>query len=261
MKYLLLGLLFALNVQAQKPQMPQTACSSDLSEFCGAMPLDKDRLTLCLLKNESRLSETCAKDITKKKERFFKNEPCAQDLLTKCYDEHTQESGKSIRCLFKNRGKLQPQCEKTVAAKMNKMRAKNPCFDDTEKLCPGLVNRGEIDQCLAPKKAQLTKACQDFMAKEAVYAQKNPCHNDIKLLCDSGLKPKGLAKCLDTNKDKLSPACKQSFQSKKAKLDELKEACDGDREKFCKKFNGKVIDCLKQHRAKVSMSCSLLLPK
>lgn len=264
MKAFLLGLILATHALAMSPQtpkMPQTACSEDLSSFCGDVPLDKDRLTLCLLKNESRLSQKCAKDVAAKKSRFMKEEPCAQDLLTKCYDEHTQEAGRSVRCLFKNKDTLQPQCQKNILAKMNRMRQKNPCFDDTEKLCPNIVNRGEIDKCLAPKQAQLSKACQDFMKKEAIYAQKNPCHNDIKLLCNSGLKPQGLAKCLDTNKDKLSPACKQSFQTKKAKLDELKEACNDDREKFCKTYNGKVVDCLKQHKSKVSMGCSLLLPK
>jgi hypothetical protein len=261
MKHFLLGLLVTVHAYALKPQMPQAACSQDLSAYCGNVPLDKDRLTLCLLKNESRLTDKCAQDVAKKKVRFMKDEPCAQDLLTKCYDEHTQQAGLSVRCLFKNKGKLQPQCEKTIAAKMSRMRQKNPCFDDTEKLCPNMVNHGEIDKCLAPKQAQLSKGCQDFMKKDAEYAQKNPCHNDIKHLCHSGLKPQGLAKCLDANKDKLSSACKQSFLSKKAKFDELKEACDADREKFCKKFNGKIIDCLKQHKEKLNMSCSLLLPK
>jgi hypothetical protein len=259
--------LVSLGVEARSLKDPQqqplkaSACGEDLSRHCSSVLADRERLTLCLKKNQSKLSPACAKETEGRFAEVTKQDPCTQDILDKCYDEHSKEVGLSMRCLFKQQGKLAPKCQTSVTAKMNQMRKMNPCFDDTEKLCPGTANRGEIYQCLSQKTAQLSKACQADMAKEAALAAKNPCHLDIKRHCRTGLKPQGLAKCLQEHSDELSPQCRESVKAKKDKLADLKEACEDDREKLCKGYKGKIIDCLKLNRSKVSMSCSLLLPK
>ncbi|MBY0515927.1 MAG: cysteine rich repeat-containing protein [Bacteriovoracaceae bacterium] len=237
-------------------------CFEELAENCSEMTSGRDRLTLCLIKNEKILGDSCRKDLTSKKDKFYASEPCADDLIDKCYSELTQPEGMAIRCLIKNKGKLKARCETAMNAKIQKMRATIPCFDDTEKFCPGTVNRGEIDKCLEKHKSKLAKNCQRYIEREIAIVKKNPCHQDIKNHCRPNLSDPQKFRCLELNEDKISNACLQIRKVKKDKIKKMEEVCESDRQKLCAKeqhANGMIVKCLRSNKAKVSKECAKLL--
>lgn len=237
-------------------------CFEDLAEFCSEMPPGRDRLSLCLLKNESRLSESCRKDFLTKKDKFLASEVCAQDLLDKCYGDLSKEEGMATRCLIKNQGKLQARCEVAMKSKVQQMRAKLPCFDDTEKFCPGTVNRGEIDACLEKKLPSLSKFCQGYIKREMAIAKKDPCYPQVKKFCRPGLSRAKHLECLDNHESELTSACKERHAKLKDKVKTIQETCEPDRAKYCASephAKGKILKCLRKNKAKISKACAALL--
>ncbi len=213
---------------------------------------------LCLLKNEAALTPACSADFKKKKVVFDGKEPCAQDLISKCYNEVQLGGGQYRRCLFKNKGKLMARCESTIAADMHKRRSKNVCFDDTEKLCPVMVMPGEIDTCLIGKMSSLSPACKTKMDAEVKASTQDPCRRDIRTFCKPG-KPKALFACLNENASKLSRACVSFREGKKSKIQKMQKDCEADRRKYCMKVQptgGQIIQCLKANKAVLSRACA-----
>ncbi len=86
-----------------------------------------------------------------------------------------------------------------------------------------------------------------------------PCADDAAKLC-KGVQPgEGrIVQCLREHKDQLSPACKENIAKAKAKIEEVKEACDEDTKKLCKDVQpggGRIVQCLKQHEGELSQAC------
>jgi hypothetical protein len=259
-----LGMLCLKSLMAMKDKSKKTnLCFDDIGKFCPDIQ-GKDRaLTLCLMKHEGNLSPTCAKDLVKKKDILNSKEPCAQDLIGKCYDTLSGDPGLSTRCLFKNKGKLLARCESWVTARMQKMRSKNPCFDDTEKLCPNMSMLGQIDTCLSGKLSSLTPACKLRVEAEMKKSAADPCRRDIRTFCKPG-KPREINQCLTENSMKLSRACTDHRQALELRVKKMSEACDVDRLKYCGKMlptGGKIMQCLKQNKTRLSPTCASLLPK
>jgi len=241
-----------------KEKQKANPCNADIAKLCSNVPLKDHSLMLCLWKNETALSPVCAADFKKKKITFDSKEQCAQDYVNKCYAEVQQSTAHARRCLFKNKGKLMARCESAISAQMQKMRSKNVCFDDTEKLCPNMVMPGEIDNCLMGKLSSLTPACKTKMNAEAKEIAKDPCRRDIRTFCKPG-EPKALFACLKENESKLSRACVSYRETKKAKIQKLQKDCEADRRKYCMKVQptgGKIIQCLKANKAIVSRACA-----
>ena len=241
-----------------KEKQKSNPCNVDISKHCSNVHLKDQALMVCLLKNEAALSPTCAADFKKKKVTFDAKEPCAQDLISKCYAEVQLGGAQSRRCLFKNKGKLAARCESTIAAQMQKMRSKNPCFDDTEKLCPTIVMPGEIDTCLINKISALTPACKTKMDLEAKASAQDPCRRDIRTYCKPG-KPKELLACLNDNASKLSRACANFRDGQKSKIQKMQKDCEADRRKFCMKIQptgGQILQCLRRSKALVTPACA-----
>lgn len=110
-------------------------------------------------------------------------------------------------------------------------------------------------------------ACAEGDGEEG--REKGPCIEDIKRLCGD-VKPGGgaIIKCLKSKDSEVSAGCKAHFGQKKAELKEKfshgKEACEADREKFCKDVKpggGAIIKCLKSHEAELSEACRASHPR
>lgn len=236
-------------------------CHADLLKHCPGLKGKGRAQSICLLKNEGQLSPGCAKDFAGKKDKIIAHEPCAQDLADKCYAELAGEPGLAFRCLLGHKGKLLARCEVATTSKMQKMRARNPCFDDTEKFCPGTVNLGAIDQCLESKLAQLNPACRKRMDKEISLGAKSPCRRDARILCPK-LIGAPLENCLRSQETKISPACRQIRDKHHKTVKQAKEACELDRVKFCalEPRQGKRIKaCLHRNRRGLSKACASAL--
>lgn len=62
----------------------------------------------------------------------------------------------------------------------------------------------------------------------------------------------------------LSAECKAKMAEHKEKMEQCKEACKTDREKFCKdvtKGKGGMHKCLKSHKAELSAECAATFKK
>ena len=93
----------------------------------------------------------------------------------------------------------------------------------------------------------------------AAESSKRPCAEDMKKFCGD-VKPGKGAKysCMKQHEADLSPACKAHQEEMKAKAQKFHEACKGDVEKFCKDMKpggGRMLTCLKHHKADVSEAC------
>lgn len=262
-----LGLQCRASLVAFKEKQKKNPCHEDISKLCSDMPLTDQPLMVCLTKNEAKLSPACAADYKKKKDTFIAKEACAQDLMTKCYDALAKGTPQTNRCLIKNKGKLMARCETAIGTLMQKMRSKNPCFDDTEKLCPSVFTPGEIDGCLIGKMASLAPTCKAKMEAEAKKLAADPCRGDIRTFCKPKTKgkrstPKELYACLSANEAKLSRACVSFRQTKRTQIEHMQTACEADRKKFCSKvlpMGGKIVECLNRNRAQLSRNCAAQL--
>src|SRR6266850_178136 len=129
--------------------------------------------------------------------------------------------------------------------------AQHPCLDDAKKLCPGVEpGQGRVAACLKEHKAQLSQACES-------HAQK---------LCP-GMKPGAERRqCMQQHKDEVSPECRELFSrvaEQHGALGEAVRACRGDAKTFCKDVKpgeGRIAECLKQHKAELSPDCAARLP-
>ena len=92
-----------------------------------------------------------------------------------------------------------------------------------------------------------------------------PCREDIQRLCkDMG--PGGVAGCLHQHASELSPACKARLAEVKERVQQrraqLKQACQGDVEKYCSKIqpgNLRLAQCLREHQEQISPGCKAAL--
>ena len=164
-------------------------CFEDLAEFCADLPSDPLNYEYCLLRHESRLSPKCAQDFKNKKGRIITRNVCAQDIASTCYGEISMPLGAVNHCLIRNKTKLSGFCNKSIEAMITEMKKKNPCYGDTEKLCPSLFKFLEIHDCLSKKNSLLVPACKKLVDEENARIARNPCYRDLRTHCVPGLNP------------------------------------------------------------------------
>lgn len=256
-----LGIQCRASLKLLADKQKSNPCSADLTKHCSDVPLKDPSLMLCLLKNESQLSGACKADFAKKKIAFDGKEPCAQDIVTKCAATIEKGSAHTKRCLFANKGKLMARCETAIGSEIQKHRSKNPCFDDTEKLCPSIVMPGEIDSCLIGKMTSLSATCRPKMQEESNKRAKDPCRQDIRSLCKPGKDKKNRGRaihaCLTENAQKLTRACTDHRASMENKIQNLQKNCEADRRKYCSKApGGQLLVCLNRNKALLSPACA-----
>lgn len=242
--------------------MKENPCFMDLAQWCSEVPTIEEKIQVCLLKNESKLSSICAKDFKSKKDKIIKINPCAEDTVSFCYDKINLEEGFVGRCLIKNVLKLKPNCQVSIKKQIADHKLKNPCFDDTEKYCPDMVRRFDIDQCLTKKIATLTPACKKRIEEDQKISKINPCHQDIKRACKPGLNPAELNRCLIVNEKSLSSGCLKMRKELEEKMSLRVKNCEADRIKFCKDVEakeGKILKCLMNKKDSLSPACKKVL--
>lgn len=139
--------------------------------------------------------------------------------------------------------------------------AQHPCVEDAKKLCPGVEpGQGRVAACLKEHKDQLSQACKGNIARFREGAQS--CEADVQRLCP-GKKP-GMERqtCMQQHKDEVSPGCREFFGQAIQRRGETREAiraCRGDAQKFCKDVKageGRIAQCLEQHRSELSENCA-----
>src|SRR6267142_1403534 len=93
-------------------------------------------------------------------------------------------------------------------------------------------------------------------------AAQHPCLDDAKKLCP-GVEP---GQCMQQHKDEVSPECRELFSrvaEQHGALGEAVRACRADAKTFCKDVKpgeGRMAECLKQHKAELSPDCAARLP-
>ena len=86
-----------------------------------------------------------------------------------------------------------------------------------------------------------------------------PCAQDAKKFCGD-VQPGGgrIVKCMKDHEADLSPACQSQMKAAKERIEQVREECKGDAEKFCKDVKpggGRILKCLKSHQAELSPAC------
>jgi hypothetical protein len=101
-------------------------------------------------------------------------------------------------------------------------------------------------------------------ASAAPPAERNgPCAEDARRLCPKAKPGSGeLRDCMKKHESELSAACRENIAKGKAKVQEAKDACAADVEKFCKGVKpgeGRVVGCLRKNEAQLSEACRATL--
>jgi hypothetical protein len=106
--------------------------------------------------------------------------------------------------------------------------------------------------------------------QSTVHAKLAPdCRAELQKLCQGSQAEEGrLGKCIQDKMDQLSPACRQQIQARKDRMRNVKQqfkaACEPDIKQFCpdvQRGQGRIMQCLKQHKKEVSAGCSQVLER
>jgi len=99
------------------------------------------------------------------------------------------------------------------------------------------------------------------LSARPVFAEEaRPCSEDIASFCKD-VKPGGgrIISCLKKHEGELSSVCKDKLQEVQKRIDEAKQACTNDIEKFCKGVEpgeGRIARCLEARATELSPACA-----
>ena len=87
-----------------------------------------------------------------------------------------------------------------------------------------------------------------------------PCAEDAKKFC-GGVQPGGgrIAKCMKSHEAELSPACQAEMKRVEERIEQVRQECKADAEKFCKGIRpgqGRILACLKSHQSELAPACA-----
>src|SRR5882672_3053745 len=87
-----------------------------------------------------------------------------------------------------------------------------------------------------------------------------PCAADAKKFCGNEQPGGGrIAKCMKSHEAQLSPACQAEMKRVEERIEQVREECKGDVEKFCKGVKpgaGRILSCLKGREADLAPACA-----
>ena len=98
-----------------------------------------------------------------------------------------------------------------------------------------------------------------FQTKPAFGDEARPCAEEIATFCKD-IRPGGgrIIGCLKDHEGDLTPVCKDKLQQVLKRLEEAKQICAGDIEKFCKgvkEGEGRIARCLAEHTSELTPGC------
>ena len=101
-----------------------------------------------------------------------------------------------------------------------------------------------------------------FAASAGAQGRKGegPCAEDAKKFCGD-VKPGGgrVVKCMKGHEAELSPACQAEMKRAEQRIEQVKEECKADAQKFCKGIRpggGRILACLKSHQSELAPACA-----
>jgi hypothetical protein len=105
----------------------------------------------------------------------------------------------------------------------------------------------------------LVMLCAGAWSMAYAEVQKLACSEEIAQYC-KGVKPGGgrLLVCLKEHEKDLSPLCRGKIAEIEKRLEEAKQICAKDTEKFCKGIQpgeGRIAKCLNEHMEEISPDC------
>ena len=110
--------------------------------------------------------------------------------------------------------------------------------------------------------ALLAALATGALAQEGAKARKGdgPCAADAKKFCGN-VQPGGgrIAKCMKSHEAELSPACQGEMKRAEERVEQVRQECKADAEKFCKGIRpggGRILACLKSHQAELAPACA-----
>ena len=143
--------------------------------------------------------------------------------------------------------------------------AQHPCMDDAKKLCPGVKpGEGRIAACLKEHQDQMSASCKAKIAEFREGAQ--ACQADVQRLCPNTKPGAERSRCMREHQAQVSPECREFFgkaADQRADVRAAMQACRGDVRKFCKDVKageGRIVECLQQHKGELSPECASRLP-
>jgi hypothetical protein len=87
-----------------------------------------------------------------------------------------------------------------------------------------------------------------------------PCAADAKKFCGEVKPGEGrIAKCMKSHEAELSPACQAEMKRVEERIEQVREQCKADAEKFCKGIRpgqGRILACLKSHQSELAPACA-----
>lgn len=184
-------------------------CAQDIVNTCYATITEPESATSkCLIKNRTKLSGFCLRNVDKKIAEMKKANPCFDEVDKHC---PTQTEFVDIHdCMEKKINVLTPNCKKVVQEEINKEKA-NPCYMDLRKHCKRGLNAMDQHHCLALNEKELSNSCRQFRVTEADKIKKmvDVCERDrLKFCAKAPFKNGMVLKCLKENITKIEPACK-----------------------------------------------------
>lgn len=188
----------------------RNVCAQDIASTCYAeLSKPEGAVNHCLIRNKSKLTGYCQKNIDKKVADMRKKNPCYNDTEKFC---PTSVTFLDIQdCLSKKSSSLSQNCKKVVDLE-NKKLLGNPCYRDLRTHClPGIGPKEQHD-CLTLNEEHLTRACKSFRVeeKDKIGKMVKFCEDDrLKFCKDVPMKNGQVTRCLQKNKDKISLLCKK----------------------------------------------------
>ncbi len=105
-----------------------------------------------------------------------------------------------------------------------------------------------------------------FAFSNSLYAKwEKACKKDREMFCEKVEPGEGrIFRCLQEHGSELSKKCNEKVEKRKEEIEQMKQACAGDRNKFCKPgkvAGGNIIECLKEHESDISSDCRAQLDR
>ena len=110
---LFISLVLSVSLYSQTAFVP-SECKTEKDRYCSQISRPKSKVFLCLLENESKLSEICRASLKASAETMKgSSSACMSDVMKFC-TWVVPGGGRILKCLFKNEEKISSECRKEL---------------------------------------------------------------------------------------------------------------------------------------------------